>query len=143
MIPGNISHVDLVPTLLDLIGQPIPPHLQGRSRKKVLEGNADLAQNDVFIEWNGYHPDAPDRFLGDPRINRMLALPWRTVVTADRWKLSLCAGDQSELYDLNEDPYELTNLYNNPDQTDRIRDMAARLRTWQMETSDTAPLPSY
>ena len=142
MIPGNISHIDLVPTLLDLIGQPIPPHLQGRSRKEVLEGTSDLAQNDVFIEWNGYHPDVTDRFLGDPRINRMIALPWRTVVTPDRWKLSLCAGDQPELYGLNADPYELTNLYNDLDQVDRIRDMAARVRKWQMETSDTAPLPS-
>lgn len=142
IIPGNISHIDLVPTLLDLIGQPIPAHLQGKSRKEVLEGTSDLSQNDVFIEWNGYHPDVPDRFLGDPRINRMMALPWRTVVTPDRWKLSLCVGDQPELYDLNEDPYELTNLYTDPDQVDRIRDMAARIRKWQMDTSDTAPLPS-
>ena len=84
----------------------------------------------------------PERFLGDIKINRMLRLPWRTVVTPDRWKLALCAGDQCELYDLNNDPYEQNNLFNDPDQQDRVRDMAARIRVWQVQTGDTAPIPS-
>ncbi|NJN83887.1 MAG: sulfatase-like hydrolase/transferase [Caldilineaceae bacterium] len=53
LIPGNVSHIDLLPTLLDLMGQPIPAHLQGESRVAVLNGEHSLADNDVFIEWNG------------------------------------------------------------------------------------------
>ena len=34
----------------------------------------------------------------------MLTLPGRSVITPDRWKLNICAGDQGELYDLNNDP---------------------------------------
>ena len=71
----------------------------------------------------------------------MIAQPWRSVVSGG-WKLNLCAGDQCELFDLNSDPYELNNLYNNPDQRDRVRDMAARIRFWQLQTGDRAPLPS-
>jgi arylsulfatase A-like enzyme len=142
IIEGSVGHIDLVPTLLDLIGEDVPDHLQGKSLQPVLQGDEDLSQNDVFISWNGYDNDVPDRFLGDHKINRMLRLPWRTVVTPDRWKLALCAGDQCELYDLNNDPYEQTNLFNDPAQQDRIRDMAARIRVWQVQTGDTAPLPT-
>jgi arylsulfatase len=140
-VEGNFSHVDLVPTLLDLIGQPVPDGLQGKSRVPALQSGAAL-DDDVFIEWNGTSNELADRFLGSPAINRMLDLPWRSVVTPDRWKLNLCAGDQCELFDLNTDPCEVNNLFNDPSHKDRIRDMAARIRIWQMETGDTAPLPT-
>ena len=84
----------------------------------------------------------PDRNLGSPAINRMNALPRRAVVTPDRWKLALCAGDQCELFDLNNDPDEMNNLFDDPAQRERILDMAARIRIWQHETGDTVPLPS-
>ena len=109
-IDGSVSQIDLVPTLLDLLDQPVPDHLQGASRAPVLKGEASLDDNDVFLQWNGMG----DRNLGSPLINRMVSLPWRSVITADRWKLNLCAGDQCELYDLNNDPFELTNLFEEP-----------------------------
>ena len=137
-IGGNVSQVDLVPTLLELLGQPVPGHLQGRSRVAVLEGNETLADNDVFVQWNG----VGDRDLGNEAINRMAAMPRRSVVTGDRWKLNLCATDQCELFDLGSDPHEMSNLFDLPEHRDRVRDMAARIRLWQHRTGDDAPLPS-
>ena len=142
MVEGSVGHADLVPTLLDLIGEDVPDTLQGKSLQPVMKGEADLSENDVFVQWNGTSEEIVDRFLGSAEINRMLALPWRSVITPDRWKLNLCAGDQCELYDLNSDPHEMNNLFNDPAQADRIRDMAARIRIWQGETGDTAPLPT-
>ena len=136
-IGGNFSHVDLVPTMLDLLYEPTPTGLHGTSRAPVLKGEATLDDNDVFIEHNG----VGDRDLGNPRINRLNELPWRTVVTSDRWKLNLCATDQCELFDLNSDPYEERNLFNESDQRDRIHEMAERIRRWQHATGDDAPLP--
>ena len=140
-VEGSAGHVDLVPTLLDLLGEPLPHHLEGRSLVPVLRGEETLDDNDVFIEWNGTSPTLRDRFLGSESINRMLALPYRSVVS-DRWKLNLCAGDQGELFDLRADPYEQTNLFDDPAQRDRVRDMAARIRMWQYGTGDSAPLPA-
>jgi arylsulfatase len=137
-VGGNFSQIDLVPTLLELLDEPVPDHLQGESRAAVLRGPATLDGNDVFMEHNGIG----DRDLGNPSMNLMGTLPWRSVVTADRWKLNLCAGDQCELFDLNTDPYEERNLFNDPAQKDRIRDMAARVRLWQYRTGDSAPLPA-
>ena len=140
-IDGSVGHVDLVPTLLDLLGEPVPGHLQGRSVAPVLRGERTLEGNDVFIQWNGLSPEMSDRDLGSPAINRMLTLPWRALVS-DGWKLNLCAGDQCELYDLDSDPYEMSNLFDDPSQRDRVRDLAARIRAWQITTGDNAPLPA-
>ena len=140
-IHGSIGQVDLVPTLLDLLGDPVPDHLQGKSQRPVMEGNETLDGNDVFIQWNGISNEKHDRFLGSDAINNMLSLPWRSIVSS-RWKLNLCATDQCELFDLSTDPFEMNNLFNDPLQKDRIRDMAARVRKWQLETGDDAPLPS-
>ena len=152
MIGGNFGQIDLVPTLLDLLGEPIPKHLQGQSRAAVLRGEATLEGNDVFIQHNGIgdrdlgkSQSSTMRMLGglsSETINLLCTLPWRSVVTGDRWKLNLCAGDQCELFDLNTDRYEERNLFNDPAQKDRIRSMAARIRLWQHHTGDDAPLPS-
>ena len=137
-IRGNFSQIDLVPTLLELLGEPVPDGLHGVSRVGVLKGESELSDNDVFMEHNGIG----DRDLGNPVLNELDSLPWRSVVTPDRWKLNLCVGDQCELFDLNSDPYEETNLFDDPAQRDRVRRMAAKVRLWQHDVGDDAPLPS-
>ena len=127
-----------MPTLLELAGAEPPQGIHGRSRVDVLRGEADLSENDVFVEWNGFG----DRNLGNPEINRMAAIPWRSVISPDRFKLNLSPGDQGELYDLANDPYEQHNLFDEPAQRDRVRDLAARIRLWQMETGDDIALPT-
>lgn len=148
-VGGNFSQIDFVPTLLDLLGQPVPGRLPGKSRADVLRGRADLSDNDVVIQHNGFgdrdltssarsHTMAPERVR---QLNWLNTAPWRSVVTSDRWKLTLCVADQGELFDLNTDPAETTNLFDRPEHRDRVRWMAARLRLWQEEVGDTAPLP--
>ena len=136
-IDGVFGHADLIATLVELANQPLPDALPGRPCADVLNGRADLRDHTAFMEWNGIG----DRNLGNPKINLMATLPWRCAVTGDRWKLNLCAGDQCELFDLNNDPYEETNLFDDPAHRDRAREIAARIRLWQHETNDHAPLP--
>lgn len=131
------GQADLIPTVLDLAGQPVPEVCQGRSVAGALTGDMDLRDHTAFMEWNGIG----DRNLGNPDINLMATLPRRTAITGDRWKLNLCAGDQCELFDLNTDPCEESNLFDDPAHRDRIRDIAAKIRLWQCETGDTASLP--
>lgn len=136
-VNGVFGHADLIATLLELADQPIPKSLPGRACADVLRGEAHLRDHAAFMEWNGIG----DRNLGNAQINLIATLPWRCVVTGDRWKLNLCAGDQCELFDLNRDPFEQTNLFDDPIYRDRVREMAARIRLWQHETGDHAPLP--
>ena len=136
-VPGHVSLIDLAPTLLDLMGDPVPAHLDGESRLPVLTGQDTLDDNDVFVQWNG----RGDRELGSSEIDRAVSAAWRSMVSADGWKLNLCASDQCELYDLNTDPHEQINLFGEPAQRVRLRDMAASIRGWMESLGDTAPLP--
>ena len=140
MVPGAVGHVDLVPTILDLMGASLPDHLQGKSLTPVLQGEQTLDGNEVFVQWNGVS-DIDDRHLGSEEINLRNTQPWRTIVH-DGWKLALCASDQCELYDLVNDPFEQTNLFDHPDHRHRVRDLAARIRLWQHKNNDSAPLPT-
>jgi arylsulfatase A-like enzyme len=136
-VDGNIGHADLVPTLLDLIGEEVPEYIQGSSRKDVLEEKAELS-DDVFLQWHGGAATVP---LGNPEIERLSEIPWRCMVSSERWKLNLSPGDLCELYDLNHDPMELTNLYDHPAHTERVRAMTNRIKEWQKQTGDELELP--
>lgn len=137
MIPGRFSHIDLLPTLLDLMAIPMPGKLQGESRVSAPRGDASLG-SDVFIEWNRSdgHP-----MPGEAEVNRAMISPWRTVITGDGWKLNLSANDQCQLYDLKSDPAELVNLYDEPRYRARALDLGSRIHEWQERTDDDIPLP--
>jgi arylsulfatase len=137
-IPGNFSQIDLLPTLLELLGEPLPDGLQGVSRASVLAGTESLAENHVYIQWNEQdgHP-----LPGEAEVNREMRTPWRSVIAPDRWKLNLSACDQCELYDLDSDPAELTNLYDDPRQQDRVQALTRSILRWQEAFGDAAPLP--
>ena len=139
-VGGNISQIDLVPTLLELMGESVPDSLQGEGRVSVLRGDETLEGNDVFIEWDGRDGHPPGS-IGEAEVNRSMAQPLRTVVSADRWKLNLYAGGPGELYDLNADPFELENLFDMPAHREQVRELTARVRRWQEQTGDRAPLP--
>ncbi len=151
VIGGNVSQVDLVPTLLDLLGCDVPEGLDGKSVAKVLEEAGSLRNNEVYIQWNGIGwigtgpPEdgaegvVVQTAIGTPEVNIMYQAPWRTIVVND-WKLNLCATDQCELYNLLDDPHEMNNLYDHPDYQDVVRLLSTKVRAWQFSTRDTAPI---
>ncbi len=144
-ISRPVSQIDLVPTLLDLLGQPIPEHLQGKSWAPGLGAGQALTASEVVIEWNGARAKRPSKWLryaGEPpdldweRADG----PWRSIVSADGFKLNMSPMDRCELHDLNSDPHERANLFGQSGQRERVRDLAARLCAWQERSGDTAPL---
>ena len=152
-VRGPVSQIDLVPTLLDLLGQPIPGHLQGKSLRPVLERSGDVAlEEDVVIEWNGPNNGFGDR-LGKvsippsmlelatrEEIERATTDPVRTIVTPQGWKFNCSPLGEHELYNLNDDPLETQNLANLPEQRARMDELTDRIRRWQERTSDTVEL---
>ena len=131
-IPGRYSHIDTVPTLLELTGANLPGHIQGESRVPVLKGEATLEGNDVMIDWTGRDSRESPGIQG---------VDHRILISHDGWKLNLGEGDQGELYDLNGDPTESANFFDDPAQRGRVAEMASRIRDWQRATGDAATLP--
>jgi uncharacterized sulfatase len=99
---GLISHTDVVQTMLDYAGADPVAESGGQSFASVFdERNAGFRGRDaVFIE---YH-----RF-SQRHSHRGGFYPIRSVRT-HRWKLNINLLDRDELYDLEADPHEATNL---------------------------------
>lgn len=142
-VEGRVGLIDAVPTLLDLLGQEIPREIQGESRVSVLEGKSDLSDNDVIVQWNGSdgRPSEPfNTTIPERVIQRVSTMPRRAIISYEGMKLHLSPGDQCELYDLNNDPHELHNLYNDEAYRHVIRDLASRIRLWQEKYKDYTPV---
>ncbi len=124
--PHVASHIDIVPTVMDYCGLPIPKLLEGHSMLPAVRDPAVQPNDAVFLEFNRYEIDH-DGFGGFQPVR---------AVSDGRYKLSihLLAGD--ELYDLESDPYEMTNLICSPDHAAVRNALHDRLLNWMNETRD-------
>jgi len=148
-----VSQIDLVSTLLDLMGQPVPEGLEGASLRPQIEGRAEAPLGDVFVEWNGHNnglgdvigqvsiPEPIRELAAKDEIISAITDPVRTVITPDGWKLNCSPRGEHELYNLNEDPFETQNL-SSPERAPLMQALADRIRRWQERTGDTVALPS-
>ena len=141
-IAEPVSHINFVPTLLDLLGQPANEQCLGKSLLPRLDDRA--ARENVFVEWspNWRAKVKKGTRLGRRRaVKRALAESTRTVITPEGWKLSLRDKDLNELYYLPDDPDELRNLFYEGSHRQLILRCTAELRRWQELTSDRCRLP--
>jgi arylsulfatase A-like enzyme len=149
-VTGPVSQVDVVPTLLDLMDQSLPGHLQGKSLRPWLEeGGKTAHEGDVVIEWNGGVTGSEGAFkggrkpewfheIGDPgETDAALRVPVRTIVTPDGWKLNWRPESLTELYNLNGDEGETCNLVSEAARSAVVDDLMGRIRAWQVRTGDT------
>ena len=142
-VKGPVSHIDLVPTLLDLMGQPVADHLQGKSlRPLIQQSGTPTHEDDVFIEWQGpvpldVVPEAMKGVASEADIRASCASQVRTIVTPDKWKFNCSQVGEDELYNLEEDPIETRNLAREPQYRSLVGELTRRIRRWQEETGDT------
>lgn len=67
--------------------------------------------------------------------------PWRGIRTKDGWKYVILEGQPIMLFDLNEDPYEMTNLIYLDTYNEKREEMHHRLAAWLKKTEDHFPMP--
>ena len=120
-----VAHVDLMPTILDLLGLDLPDGLQGRSLR--------ATPDDV---------EAPAPPIYFEALTANLTRGWAplTGLVADRWKL--IDLPIPELYDLEADPGETENLFAR--QTARALELQAELMRLRLKTRgavDSASIP--
>ncbi len=119
-----VELTDLVPTLLEAAGVPIPDHVQGRTLLPYLTGKAHPNPRDV-VRSEYYHALTPRKMSDDdhfveirnPESRGARVLPGSdgTMLFDGRYKLSVYHGhDTGELYDLENDPGEFDNLWDDP-----------------------------
>jgi len=106
---GLTSAVDLMPTVLDIIGQEIPAQVEGRSLLPMLKDSSLKGREFVISTSPFANPGDFVRSVDDQR--RQTAKGTVTTVTNDEWSLlySIEPGT-SELYHLPSDPKQEKNV---------------------------------
>ncbi len=143
-IENPVSQIDLLPTLLDIMGEKIPGDMQGKSLKPAMEGDVEV-QDDVFVEWNGRNTGVGKMSLeGITRERAKTAVedPIRTVITPEGWKFNCSPMGEHELYNLRDDPWETENLAHRKDNADLMLELREKILDWQEKTGDRVQLPS-
>jgi arylsulfatase A-like enzyme len=127
--------VDIMPTLLELLGGPAPAHLDGRSLKPFVAGEKPLAWRDAahweFDFRSISTGDAERRFGIGPQGCNL------AVIRSERFKyVHFGGGLPPLLYDLSADPNEIRNVAGEPDYLAARLEYAERLLSWRAEHLD-------
>jgi len=118
------SSLDLYPTLLEIAGVELPPHLQGRSLVSVMNDSKAKVRDYVFSECIGGG--------GDPGEGHRM-------VRSEKWKYILTITDETLLFNQQKDPYELHDLANSPEHAPVVKRMQQELAEWMKGNNDRTP----
>jgi arylsulfatase A-like enzyme len=112
---------DLFPTLADMTGLDVPAGLEGETLRPAWQGSRTSARDSVFLA-----------FMDTQR-----------AVRDDRWKLiAYPALGHLQLFDLQADPFETTNLIEQPAHAGEVVRLQALMRTWQQRVGDGLEVPT-
>jgi len=118
-----VLNVDYAPTLLSLAGIEIPNDMQGKSFVPVLENKTKAPFRDAvyyhYYEYPYWHNVQP-----------------HYGIRTDRYKLIhyYYDVDEWELFDLENDPNEMTNIYNTKENSELVTNLKNRLAALKKET---------
>ncbi|MCY1721186.1 sulfatase [Prolixibacteraceae bacterium Z1-6] len=104
---GNlVQNLDFAPTFLDYAGIKAPEEMQGESFRELVSGETDKFRDFVYYTYYEY-----------PSIHMVKR---HYGIATNRYKLIhfYYDIDEWEMYDLEKDPQELQNIYNDPEYTD-------------------------
>lgn len=133
-----ISNVDFAPTWLDYAGSVIPNYMQGRSFRSNLAGNTpddwtDIAYHRYWMNHDVNHNVTAHYGIRDQR--------YKIIYWYDESCDEIAANPgrgkpEWELYDLEKDPMELFNVYNDPKYSEVVAHMKKRLTRHMLEIGD-------
>ncbi|TWT92922.1 Choline-sulfatase [Botrimarina colliarenosi] len=161
-----VEYVDVAPTFIEMAEGTLPAELEGKSLVPLLRGEVDRHKEHVFGVQTSNGIYAFDGLYGrrsvrseryhlihnlgpSARFDNGIS---KTRYFAD-WRRAAEAGDDDaaaiierfhqppefELFDTDEDPYELRNLADDPGQAERLAELRERLAAWMESQGDEGP----
>ena len=148
------EHVDLCPTLLELLGIEGEWGIHGASLLPVVRG--ERRKEAVFAD-GGHEKDMRDRVntnthkeVGNRRIRRGSGkqqtyvecpdtMARTKMVRTDRWKMIVRETGGNELYDMKADRWEMHNLWGREDLNQVVLDLQEKMIQWCLRTDTDRP----
>lgn len=124
VIDQLVSGIDIMPTIMDVLGYDVPQSLEGKSLRGLQDRKSRYIISESFAD--GKLADAHQRFQ---RIERAIFF--------ENYKLIASTSGKRELYDLSQDPLELNNIYNVNNAM--ANDLTAKLENW-LSTKQNEPV---
>ncbi|MEM1295766.1 MAG: sulfatase [Verrucomicrobiota bacterium] len=123
-----IQNLDYASTFLDVAGAEIPNDLQGLSLVPLLKGETPEWRDAIYYHYYEY-----------PSVHM---IPRHFGIRTDRYKLMKFYqfGEEWEFYDLENDPDELSNGYNNPEYAAKVAELKTQLANLQEQYEDDSDL---
>ena len=128
---GLVETIDVMPTLLALLGLPASTEIQGKSLTPIMENPDQVHRDAVFAEFASYSVNK-----GVHDILRVSKHPDIVSIRTDRWKYIHYVDEDGELYDIREDPGEQRNLFRDPDVRPVREALTSRLLNWRIASGD-------
>ncbi|WP_114752549.1 sulfatase family protein [Pleomorphovibrio marinus] len=128
VIDALVQNLDFAPTFLDYAGVNIPGDMQGESFRQLMNGEREDWKDAVYYTYYEY-----------PSVHMVKR---HYGVATDRYKLMhfYYDIDEWELYDLQEDPQELKNVYEDPAYEDIKHELHDRLEELRTQYGDSDEL---
>lgn len=146
---GLVSHVDLFPTLCDVLNLDPPENLSGVSLLPAFKGEKEDLRDAVYAEINFHTSYEPARCVRSKRYKYICFYDkeWdkynmtncddsaiKTFLVDAGWRNKKKPSEQ--LYDLYFDPTEKNNVVDDPEYREILLEMRSKLERWRVDTKD-------
>jgi len=145
--PGSVAeamvlNVDFAPTFLDWAGVPIPRHWQGKSLCEIARGRTPAGWRTAMYYRYWMHMDAEHQVWAHYGIRTLKhkLIYYYGEALGTSGSADIPTPKTWELFDLEADPYELINCYDDPAKQEVVQELTAELHALQRALRDT-PLP--
>jgi arylsulfatase A-like enzyme len=155
-IDAMVTHLDVYPTICEVLGIEPNKKLHGKSLMPLVRGETDKLHDEIFFEVSYHAAYQPMRSVRTDRYKlvKHFNKDWTTTVLPNcdngYSKTYLCEHGWRdrphtgvELYDLVFDPCERNNLAEKEEYSEIIEDLEGRLQKWMEETDDQLATCDY
>ena len=131
-VKAPVGIVDLAPTFCQIAGVEVPEWMEGRPLPSSQEEAEKQNRQVVFSQYESHTPDA-DIIMNAARNERYTCIQYERTKTY--------AGTEGELYDRENDPMEMENLWDDPAHQGIKEDLIAEIQNDLLNRAQNHPLP--
>lgn len=143
-----ISNIDLLPTLLELIGAKIPKNIEGKSFMPLLKGETNKFRKEIYSEKTFHEYYDPIRSIRTEECKYIInfeksEILYQIGMDIQQDAIGKYMSEQikktrpnEELYDLKKDHTEIHNLIDDPNYKDIVKELKNKLYEWMKRTDD-------